>query len=165
MHPTLRILAIAAMAAPIVLTNLPAVHAQAEAISTLEGIAGSMPARVLSVVSGGFWQAPIDGDQAARGYYRIIALRSEDNTSRLYLQRIRMSEGGPVLVDSVEVAELTALRAYITDMRPEDSTGQAAQPGFGAFIYLKRDPAVVEPQTFELFVNDFGALSFEPAAN
>jgi len=57
------------------------------------------------------------------------------------------------------------MNAYITDMRPENSTGIAQGPGFAAFIYLKLDPAVEEPDTYELFVDDLGDLSFMPATN
>ncbi len=139
-------------------------------------IAETLSTRVLSAVSGGFWEAEIEAKQAdgetakatpvkGRGYYRIVALRSADNTSRLYLQRIRLADDGPALVDSVEVTELTEMKAYITDMRPESSTGIAERPGFAAFIYLKLDPRTVEPDTYELFVDEFGDAAFLPATN
>lgn len=138
-------------------------------------IAGSMSTRVLSVVSGGYWEGEIetksaDGEAAtdpvaARGFYRIAALRSMDNTSRLYLQRIRLTDGGPDLVDSVEIEALTEMNAYVTDIRPESSTGIAERPGFAAFIYLKIDPKAKEPDTYELFVDEFGDAAFAPATN
>jgi len=155
-----RIVALAIVSVTAALTSPPAARAQTP--SPLELIAVSMSARVLSVVSGGFWQ---DADGTARGYYRIVALRSADNTSRLYLQRIRLGADGPVLIDSAEVTALTDMRAYVTDMRPENSTGRAERTGFAAFVYLKRDPAVIEPETFALFVDDFGDVSFQPATN
>ena len=107
-------------------------------------IAQSMPARVLSVVSEGYWAA---SDPAARGYYRLIALRSADNTSRLYLQRVRLADDGPEVIASVEIESLTDMRAYITDMRPEKSTGIAERPGSAAFVYLKLNPAAGETDT------------------
>ncbi len=121
-----------------------------------------MPAQVLSVVSGGYWAG---SEEAQRGYYRLVAIRSADNTSRLYLQRIQLAESGPALVDSVEIEAMTDMRAYITDMRPENSTGMAERPGFAAFVYLKLDPAAGEPDTYELFVDDFGDIAFTPASN
>ncbi len=144
-------------------------------IGTAE-IASALSPRVLFVVSGGFWQEEPDetevigdGDTtapvAARGYYRIVAMRSQDNTSRLYLQRIRLGDTGPDILDSLEIEALTDMRAYITDMRPESSSGIADRPGFAAFIYLKLDPASAEPDTYELFVDDFGDVAFLPASN
>lgn len=142
-------------------------------------MAESISPRILSAVSGGYWETVAeakpedDSTQSAetaegaqmRGYYRIVSLRSADNTSRLFLQRIQLTETGPELFDSQEVTALGEMNAYITDMRPENSTGIAQGPGFAAFIYLKLDPAVEEPETFELFVDDLGDLSFMPATN
>lgn len=150
-------------------------QAQADAETDPGQIAGAMSTRVLSVVSGGYWEGEIetksaDGETAtdpvaARGFYRIAALRSMDNTSRLYLQRIRLTDEGPDMVDSVEIEALTEMDAYITDIRPESSTGIAERPGFAAFIYLKIDPKAKEPDTYELFVDEFGDAAFAPATN
>jgi hypothetical protein len=153
-------------------------HAQTDSAGGSATIADLVSARVLSVVSGGYWEGQIEPEAApeadesakpepiaARGYYRIVAVRSKDNTSRLFLQRIRLADGGPDLVDTSEITALTDMKAYITDMRPESSTGQADRPGFAAFVYLKLDPAAVEPDTFELFVDDFGDVAFTPATN
>lgn len=150
-------------------------QAQTDAAADPGQIAGTMSTRILSVVSGGYWEGEIetkstDGDTttdpvAARGFYRVAALRSMDNTSRLYLQRIRLTDGGPDMVDSVEIEALTEMNAYITDIRPESSTGIAERPGFAAFIYLKIDPKAKEPDTYELFVDEFGDAAFAPATN
>ena len=148
-------------------------------------LADTTPTRVLSVVSGGYWEVKAEasetedkteGDDAAkteaaeapadkRGYYRSLAIRSADNTSRLYLQRIWLSEDGPVLLDTREITALTELKAYITDMRPENSTGVAKQHGFVTYVYLKEDPRAEEPDTWELYVDDFGDAAFTPASN
>ena len=135
----------------------------AAASDTPDVVATSTPSRVLAVVSGGFWAEESGGAQDAdtgsetentanenrRGYYRSIAVRSQDNTSRLFLQRIWLSDGGPTLLDTHEITELTDMKVYITDMRPEDSTGIAKLPGFVTFVYLKSDPATAEPDTWE----------------
>ncbi len=147
-------------------------------------LAETTPSRVLSIVSGGYWEAEADaeaeenagddsasreegsaGNQARRGYYRSVAIRSADNTSRLFLQRIWLSPDGPMLLDSREINALTDLQAYITDMRPENSTGIAKQHGFVTFVYLKRDPQAQEPDTWELYVDEFGDTAFTPASN
>lgn len=136
-------------------------------------IAAALSPRVLFAVSGGFWQeenvsvsdaSEQAGDEPVRGYFRAIAIRSEDNTSRLYLQRIRLGEDGPMIVDSTAVEAVTEMGVYITDMHPESSSG-VASPGFAAFVYLKDDPATAEPDTYELFVDDFGDVTFAPASN
>ncbi|MCR9139529.1 MAG: hypothetical protein NXI27_26250 [Alphaproteobacteria bacterium] len=156
--------------------NIATTQAQSDAPMEPAQIAGSLSTRILSAVSGGYWEAEIEPKSAegetakadpvaARGYYRIAALRSMDNTSRLYLQRIRLTDDGPDMVDSVEIQALTEMKAYITDMRPESSTGIAERPGFAAFIYLKLDPKAREPDTYELFVDEFGDAAFAPATN
>ena len=57
------------------------------------------------------------------------------------------------------------MQAYITDMRPESSSGVADRQGFAAFVYLKLDPASAEPDTYELYVDEFGDAVFAPATN
>ena len=162
------------LAALVAFAAVPAVASDAPDV-----MATTTPARVLAAVSGGFWSDEVDAAEASdagakseesaktsrRGYYRSIAVRSQDNTSRLFLQRIRLTEDGPELLDTREINELTEMKAYITDMRPEDSTGIAKLPGFVTFVYLKRDPSTAEPDTWELFVDEFGDLAFTPATN
>ncbi|MDA4843887.1 hypothetical protein [Hoeflea poritis] len=158
---------------------LAVVATPAAANDAPDAMATTTPVRVLAVVSGGFWSDEVDADEASdaeanageraktsrRGYYRSVAIRSQDNTSRLFLQRIQLTENGPELLDTREIAELTDMKAYITDMRPEDSTGIAKLPGFVTFVYLKRDPSTAEPDTWELYVDEFGDLAFTPASN
>ncbi|WP_412048719.1 hypothetical protein ACK6D9_12135 [Hoeflea sp. Naph1] len=100
-----------------------------------------------------------------RGYYRLVALRGPDNRSLLHLQQIALTGDGPELVLSIEVEEINALGAYVTDIRPEDSTGAASQPGFAAYIYLKTDPTMVEPETWALYVDEFGDIVVEKTSN
>ena len=107
--------------------------------------------RILFVVSGGFWQTlpeAEDGDESAaadgetgdsgeagaatgdaeeRGYYRALAYRSDDDTSRLYLQRIALGADGPAVVESSEITQVTERAGYITDIRPENSSGVSAR--------------------------------------
>ncbi|MEX3008832.1 hypothetical protein [Hoeflea sp. TYP-13] len=162
------------------ISTMPMMASEAPAV-----IADTTPTRVLSVVSGGFWETTAEekeqaegeaketdteakkpaAEQNNRGYYRSLAIRSEDNTSRLYLQRIWLSPDGPMLLDTREIEALTEMKAYITDMRPENSTGIAKQPGFVTFVYLKGDPAAGEPDTWELYVDEFGDTAFTPASN
>lgn len=180
----LAVIVVSATAAPAIASDEPAV------------LADTTPTRVLSVVSGGFWETTAEkpeaeemsadtasetteakeGDaetappkeaakQPLRGYYRSVAIRSADNTSRLFLQRIWLSGDGPTLLDTREITTVSEMQAYITDMRPENSTGIAKQHGFVTFVYLKTDPAAEEPETWELYVDQFGDTAFTPASN
>ncbi|KGF67511.1 hypothetical protein LL06_21950 [Hoeflea sp. BAL378] len=101
----------------------------------------------------------------SRGYYRLIAIRGADNRSQLHLQQIALTPEGPELALSIGIDEINALGAYVTDIRPEDSTGAASAPGFAAYIYLKTDPKVAEPETWALYVDEFGEIQVERSSN
>lgn len=150
-----------------------------------KGIAQTLSERVLFVTSGGFWEgvavpqndaageASGQANSAAetapaatqRGYYRLVAIRGQDNRSLVELQQIELTPEGPQLALSISLEEINALGAYVTDIRPEDSTGAASQHGFSAFIYLKTDPTVAEPETWALFVDEFGDIVVEKSSN
>lgn len=143
-----------------------------------EEIAEALPERVLFVTSGGFWQdAAPDGEAEAnpaeapgeaemrRGYYRLIVVRGEDNRSLVELQRIELAADGPALDQSTSLEEINEIGAYVTDVRPENSTGTTSQPGFAAFVYLKTDPTVSEPETWTVFVDEFGDIMVEQSSN
>lgn len=106
-----------------------------------------------------------DAPALVRGYYRLIAIRGQDNRSQLELQQIALTPEGPLLAMSIGVEEINALGAYITDIRPENSTGRSSGPGFAAFIYLKTAPEVVEPETWALFIDEFGDIVVEQSSN
>lgn len=149
-----------------------------------------LPVTATFVISGGSWegenetavppapqsQPPADASQPApsaeaitpaprRGYYKLIAIRQPDRTTRVYLQQILSSEAGPQVLESVELEEFTAIRPYVTDIRPEDSTGVSRQPGFFATVYLKTDPAQVEPDAWTVLIDELGEIRVERATN
>lgn len=129
-------------------------------------LAAALSPRILFVTSGGYWEKT--GEEAGsqqRGYYRLIAVRGEDNRSLVELQHIALTADGPQLLESSGIEEINSLGAYVTDIRPEDSTGAAAQQGFGAYIYLKTAPNVVEPETWALYVDQFGDIQVEQSSN
>ena len=139
-------------------------------------IAESVSPRILFLTSGGYWEASEDTSDASadaaetvtapqRGYYRLIAIRGGDNRSLLQLQQIRLTADGPEVATSVGIDEINGLGSYITDIRPEDSTGAASRQGFGAYIYLKTDPAVAEPETWALYIDEFGEMLVERSSN
>jgi len=132
----------------------------------------AVPVEVLAIVSGGLWQGNKEeggeekkDESDGRGYYRAIAVRSPDNTSRLYFQKIDLSSGKPVIRETVTVEELETMKSYITDMRPENSTGVTDTEGFAAYVYLKENPRALEPDTWELYIDEFGEHEFVPASN
>ncbi len=149
--------------------------------------------RLLFVVSGGYWEEaavaaetaapeadgeaateekPAEGEPAVeaeaqaappakRGYYRLVALRAEDNTSRVYLQQMRLADTGPQVEMTTDIEEISSQSLYVTNIVQE--IGSAA--GFSAFVYAKPDPKLPEPDTWTVFVDEFGELSVEKATN
>ncbi|HXV29381.1 MAG TPA: hypothetical protein VD840_03530, partial [Sinorhizobium sp.] len=91
-----------------------------------------LPSNVIFVTSTGYWEENADGlpgenGKAAetgaatgrRGYYKLIALRQADGTAEIHLQQIASTPAGPEIVSSAELEEFTALKPYVTDIRPE----------------------------------------------
>ncbi|WP_157928849.1 hypothetical protein [Pararhizobium haloflavum] len=139
-----------------------------------EDLINKLSPRILFTISGGYWEAPqetggddaqADEGAAQRGYYRTIAYRAEDDTSRLYLQQIALGADGPAVLETREIEAIGEAAGYITDMRPENATGAAATPGFTAFIYMKSDREAAEPDMWELFIDEFGEVSVNAASN
>lgn len=161
LHTTMKVMAMLACLGAWTLT--PA-HAQQGS-----ELADSLSPRILFATSGGFWEKTAEGSDAEaatqRGYYRLVAIRGEDNRSLLQLQEIALGPDGPALASSTGVNEINSLGGYITDIRPEDSTGSASQQGFGAYIYLKTDPSVAEPETWVLYIDEFGEMLVERSSN
>jgi hypothetical protein len=139
----------------------------------------ALPVTVTFLISGGFWEEDAetlaetssaslppssDGDMV-RGYYKLASVRQPDRTAKIYLQQIASTETGPHLVNSVELEEFSAIKPYVTDIRPEDSTGITSQPGFFATVYLKTDPATTEPESWTVLIDEFGEIRVERATN
>ncbi|KOF22280.1 hypothetical protein AC244_01650 [Ensifer adhaerens] len=108
---------------------------------------------------------PRSAEGARRGYYKLIALRQPDGTAQIHLQQIEATPAGPEVVSSAELEEFSSLRAYVTDIRPETSTGVTAQPGMFATVYLKTDPAAREPESWTVLIDDLGDIKVERASN
>ncbi|MCA1970612.1 MAG: hypothetical protein LDL42_15880 [Rhizobium sp.] len=144
-----------------------------------------LPVTATFVISGGSWEGDAEPSASAppvsptpapapagatapaprRGYYKLIAIRQPDRTAKVYLQQILASDAGPEVLESVELEEFSAIRPYVTDIRPEDSTGISRQPGFFATVYLKTDPAAVEPEGWTVLIDEFGEIRVERATN
>ena len=146
-----------------------------------------VPATITFVVSTGFWEelppeedgeeaegtekAPESAEASApaagarRGYYKLIAMRQPDGTAKIHLQQIEATPEGPTIVSSTELEEFTALKPYVTDIRPENSAGITTQPGLFATVYLKTDPAISEPDSWTVLIDDLGDIKIERATN
>ena len=131
------------------------------------------------VVSTGFWEEPAEeadtakpataagGAQAAprRGYYKLIAVRQPDGTAAIHLQQIEATATGPKIASSAVLDEFSAMKPYVTDIRPENSSGITSQPGLFATVYLKIDPAMAEPESWTVLIDDLGEIKVERATN
>ncbi|WP_026612458.1 hypothetical protein [Ensifer aridi] len=151
---------------------------------------GILPSNVIFVTSTGYWEesggALLPDDKAGqdgagedgagpdgatpaaegrRGYYKLIAVRQADGTARIHLQQIAATASGPEVTSSAELEEFSALKAYVTDIRPETSTGITPQPGMFATVYLKTDPAATEPESWTVLIDDLGDIKIERATN
>lgn len=141
----------------------------------------ALPVTVTFVISGGFWEedaatlaetraaagqaAALPGAGTLRGYYKLVSIRQPDRTAKVYLQQIAATDQGPLLVNSVELEEIAALKPFVTDIRPEDSTGVSRQPGFFATVYLKTAPEAQEPESWTVLIDEFGEIRVERATN
>lgn len=140
--------------------------------------ANVVPPQATFVTSTGYWEesgeplSSLDPNAAAekpsdarRGYYKLIALRQADGSAQIHLQQIEATAAGPVVVSSAELEEFSAFKAYVTDIRPETSTGVTAQPGMFATVYLKTNPSAREPETWTVLIDDLGDIKIERASN
>ncbi|PDT17394.1 hypothetical protein CO670_06520 [Rhizobium sp. J15] len=142
-----------------------------------------LPASVIFATSTGYWEddgnsptverAPAGAETTAKtgekgaqrhGYYKLFAVRQPDRTSKIYLQQIAQAEAGPAIVSTIELQEFSDLKPYVTDIRPENSTGIIKQPGLFATVYLKTDPAA-EPNGWTVLIDEFGDITVEKATN
>ena len=141
-------------------------------------------AEIIFVTSTGFWEE--SGDPLAildptgkaeeqkpgetqpekqRGYYKLIAVRQPDGTAQIHLQQIEATAEGPKIASSAVLDEFSAMKPYVTDIRPENSSGITTQPGLFATVYLKTDPKAAEPESWTVLIDDLGAIKVERATN
>ncbi|WP_434712766.1 hypothetical protein NMA58_06625 [Rhizobium sp. YTUHZ045] len=139
-----------------------------------------LPASVIFATSTGYWEddgnapdverAPTAAEsvsapqQKRHGYYKLFAVRQPDKTSKVYLQQIAQTETGPAIASTIELQEISDLKPYVTDIRPENSSGIIKQPGLFATIYLKTDPAA-EPDGWTVLIDELGDITIEKATN
>ncbi|MFB2552248.1 hypothetical protein [Ensifer soli] len=115
--------------------------------------------------SGAAGAAPEKPQPARRGYYKLIAERQPDGTAHIYLQQIALGTEGPEVVSSAELEEFSQRSVYVTDIRPETSSGVTTEPGMFATVYLRTDPAASEPESWTVLIDDLGDIKVERASN
>jgi hypothetical protein len=145
-----------------------------------------MPANIIFVTSTGYWEESGDplsvldpnGTKttetqsveqppapAQRGYYKLVAVRQPEGNAHIFLQQVALDAAGPKVVSSAELEEFSAMKAYVTDIRPETSDGVSSQPGLFATVYLKTDPTAGEPETWTVLIDDIGDIKVERETN
>lgn len=103
-------------------------------------------------------------NKSRHGYYKLFSVRQKDGTAKVYLQQIAQTDNGPDIVSTVEVQELNDLNPYVTDIRPENSTGRLKEPGLFAMIYLKTDPDE-DADSWAVVIDEFGDISVEKSGH
>ncbi|EPE99266.1 hypothetical protein [Rhizobium grahamii] len=142
-----------------------------------------LPASIIFATSTGYWED--DGTAPAvqrvpsapqptasspatakprHGYYKLFAVRQSDRTAKIYLQQIEQGDGAPAIASTVELQELNELKPYVTDIRPENSSGMLKEPGLFAMVYLKTDPDA-ESETWTVVIDEFGEVTVGKASN
>ncbi|WP_426123583.1 hypothetical protein [Pararhizobium sp. PWRC1-1] len=143
-----------------------------------------MPANIIFVTSTGYWEEsgdplssldqnsatttenkPASPAPAQRGYYKLVAVRQPEGNAHIFLQQVALDAAGPKVVSSAELEEFSAMKAYVTEIRPETSDGVAAQPGLFATVYLKTYPTAGDPETWTVLIDDIGDIKVERETN
>lgn len=132
-----------------------------------------LPLSATFVISGGYWESGPEGvpgvetavEAGERGYYKLVAIRQADRTARIHLQMVASGDAGLRLVESVELEEFTAIKPYVTGIRPESMSGVAATPGFFATVYLKTAPDSDRVEEWTVLIDELGDVRVERASN
>jgi hypothetical protein len=136
---------------------------------------GRLPTDITFVISGGSWEDPGEADtngivkspqinskatkqNIRRGYYRLLSVRQPDRTAKVFLQQMQVTETGIQPVDTVELQEINDLHAYVTDIRTDDTSGINSSLGFMGTVYVKTDPKSVDPDSWNVIIDEFGEI-------
>jgi hypothetical protein len=147
-----------------------------------------LPAAIMFSTSTGYWQddglgpssapaspaeqppapqrtaEPADKPAPRHGYYKLFAVRQADRTSKVYLQQIVAGDDVPQVLSTTEIPEIGALKAYVTDIRPENSGGIIKEPGLFAMVFIKADPDA-DAEVWNVMLDELGEVTVEKASN
>jgi hypothetical protein len=56
------------------------------------------------------------------------------------------------------------MKAYVTDIRPENSSGIIREPGLFAMVFIKVDPDA-DAEVWNVMLDEIGEVSVEKASN
>jgi hypothetical protein len=98
------------------------------------------------------------------GYYKLFSTRQADRTSKVYLQQIAVTDEGLQVLSTVELHELTELKPYVTDIRPENPDGLIKEPGLFATVILKTEPDG-DTERWTVVIDDLGEITVEKPSN
>ena len=150
--------------------------------------APALPAAIMFSTSTGYWQdegarpsgapaspgeqtpappqaaEPTEKPAPRHGYYKLFAVRQADRTSKVYLQQIAAGDDVPQVLSTTELPEISALKAYVTDIRPENSGGIIKEPGLFAMVFIKADPDA-DAEVWNVMLDELGEVSVEKASN
>lgn len=138
---------------------------------------GNLPSDINFLISSGSWRDPgtsdangivaspgISGSSEQKtediryGYYRLIAVRQPDLTSKVFLQQMQITDSGNKPIDIVELREFSEKHVYVTDIRTDDTSGDKGQLGFYASVYLKTNLKMLESESWNVIVDEFGEI-------
>lgn len=136
-----------------------------------------LPPQVTFSISGGRWEDPgesvengivkspklaSNAQSAAKstrhGYYRLVAVQQPDQTGKVFLQQMQVTDVGSQLIDRVELQEISELHAIITDIRTDDTSGINRSLGFLATVYVKTNPKSADPDSWNVMIDEFGEI-------
>jgi hypothetical protein len=92
------------------------------------------------------------------GYYRLVAVQQPDQTGKVFLQQMQITDAGPQMMDRVELQEISALHAIITDVRTDGTSGINRSLGFLATVYVKTNPKSADPDSWNVMIDEFGEI-------
>jgi len=107
---------------------------------------------------------PAQKPRQRHGYYKLFSVRQADRTSKVYLQQIIAGDAAPEILSTTELPEITAMKAYVTDIRPENSSGIIREPGLFAMVFIKVDPDA-DAEVWNVMLDEIGEVSVEKASN
>jgi hypothetical protein len=107
---------------------------------------------------------PAQKPRQRHGYYKLFSVRQADRTSKVYLQQIVAGDATPEILSTTELPEITAMKAYVTDIRPENSSGIIREPGLFAMVFIKVDPDA-DAEVWNVMLDEIGEVSVEKASN